>query len=63
MVKPEEDSLGSDGQIKFNARNATALPMTTGLRPIQMEAAGAQLLHGVHHEADGVRAVVASSGI
>ena len=58
-----EDTLSSDGQIKFKGQNATAHPSTTSLRPIQMETAGFQLLHGVHHESDGVRAVVASSGI
>ena len=66
MIKTDdtgEDTLSSDGQLKFNGQNAAAHPSTTGLRPTQMEAAGSQLLHGVHHESDGVRAVVASSGI
>ena len=66
MIKTDdtgEDTLSSDGQIKFNARNAAAHPMTTGLRPIQMEASIAQVLHDAYYAADGVRAVDAIWGI
>ena len=59
----EEDTLSSDGQLKINGQNAVAHPSTTGLRPTHMEAAGSQLLHGVHHAADGVRTDYVNSGI